>query len=98
MRGTATPDTAAVDHHAMDMGSTMSGMTAGLSGKTGDEFDKAFLAEMTVHHEGAVSMAEAALASAKHQEIKTMAQAIITAQNGEIAQMKEWQKNWYAAQ
>lgn len=76
----------------------MSGMTAGLSGKTGDEFDRAFLAEMIVHHQGAVSMAQAALASARHQEIKTMAQNIISAQNSEIAQMKEWQKSWYAAQ
>lgn len=87
-----------MENESMNMRDTMDGMTAGLSGKVGDEFDRAFIAEMIVHHEGAVSMAQAALASAKHQEIKTMAQAIISAQTSEIAQMKEWQKNWYSAQ
>jgi uncharacterized protein (DUF305 family) len=77
------------------MRNEMSGMMSGLSGKRGDEFDRAFLTEMIMHHEGAVTMAEAALKDAKHQEIMTMAHAIITAQTGEIAQMKAWLKTWY---
>lgn len=93
--------------HMMPDGSTMSGsmssgmqgsmnsMMMGLSGKTGDAFDKAFLSEMIMHHEGAVAMAEAALKDAKHAEIKTMAEAIISTQTAEIAQMKAWQKEWY---
>ena len=32
----------------MDMNSMMQGMMAGLNGKTGDDFDKAFLSEMIV--------------------------------------------------
>lgn len=78
-----------------NMHSAMSGMMSGLSGKTGDEFDKAFLSEMIEHHEGAVDMAEAALKNAKHQEIKDLAKAIIEAQTKEINQMKDWQKSWY---
>lgn len=77
------------------MSGAMEGMMTGLEGKTGDAFDQAFLSEMIMHHEGAVEMAEAALKSAKHQEIKDMAQAIISAQTSEITQMKLWQKNWY---
>lgn len=73
----------------------MDAMMAGLAGKSGDEFDAAFLSEMIMHHEGAVLMAEAALERAKHEEIKTMARAIITAQTAEIDQMKGWQKVWY---
>ncbi|MEK7511044.1 MAG: DUF305 domain-containing protein [Patescibacteria group bacterium] len=73
----------------------MEGMMAGLAGKTGDDFDKAFLAEMIMHHEGAVDMAEAALRDAKHAEIKQMANAIIAAQTTEINQMKQWQEAWY---
>lgn len=73
----------------------MDAMMAGLAGKTGDDFDKAFLSEMIMHHEGAVYMAEAALQSAKHEEIKNMARAIISAQTSEINQMKGWQKMWY---
>jgi len=92
--------------HMMSDGSSMSGMSHGmqgemnammsaLDGKTGDEFDKAFLSEMIMHHEGAVDMAEAALENAKHDEIKTMANAIISAQTTEIKQMQDWQKAWY---
>jgi uncharacterized protein (DUF305 family) len=40
-------------------------------------------------------MANAALKNAKHQEIKDLANAIISAQTKEINQMKEWQTNWY---
>lgn len=84
------------DQGAMDMEHTMAGMNAGLVGKTGDEFDRAFLAEMIVHHEGAVDMANAALMHAKHEEIKSMADAIISAQTREIAEMRSWQESWYA--
>ena len=80
---------------SMEMHTQMQGMMMGLSGKTGDELDKAFLSGMIVHHEGAVEMATAVLSSGKHPELKQMAEAIITAQTAEIAQMKSWQKSWY---
>lgn len=87
------------DGHMMSdgsmMGNAMGDMMTGLQGKTGDDFDKAFLAEMIVHHQGAVTMAEAALQDAKHQELKQMAESIISAQTTEINQMKQWQKSWY---
>lgn len=78
-----------------NMRGEMGSMMAGLQGKTGDIFDQEFLSEMILHHQGAVAMAQSALANAKHQEIKTMAQNIITAQNAEIKQMQDWQKAWY---
>lgn len=77
------------------MHGAMTNMMAGLRDKKGDEFDQAFLSEMIVHHEGAVDMAEAALGSAKHEEIKTLSREIIKAQTKEINQMKSWQKTWY---
>ena len=77
------------------MAGMMKGMMMGLEGKTGDEFDKAFLSEMIMHHEGAVEMAQAALANAKHQEIKDLAKNIISAQNKEIADMQKWSTDWY---
>mgnify|MGYP001589929938 CR=1 FL=1 len=77
------------------MGGAMDDMMAGLQGKTGDAFDQAFLSGMIMHHQGAVSMAQAALQNAKHQEIKDMAKAIISAQTSEISQMQQWQKSWY---
>lgn len=88
--------------HVMPNGSTMSdtmaGMTAELDGKTGDEFDEAFIKEMIVHHEGAVEMARQALLQAKHTEIKQMAQDIIDAQTREITTMRGWLKSWYGTE
>ncbi len=84
-----------LNNGGMDMDDMMQGMMTGLSGKTGDAFDQAFLSEMIVHHEGAVAMAQAALTSAKHQEIIDLAKVIIAAQNKEIADMKSWQQAWY---
>lgn len=78
-----------------NMGKNMHSMTMALEGKTGDEFDKAFLSEMIAHHQGAIDMANLALKNAQHQEIKDLAQKIITAQNAEIEQMKQWQQTWY---
>lgn len=88
VRGSGAPTEA-------NMHSTMAGMTDNLEGKSGDAFDKTFLAEMTVHHQGAIEMAEAALERAGHAELKDMARAIIDAQTEEIAQMQAWLKDWY---
>jgi uncharacterized protein (DUF305 family) len=74
----------------------MGAMTTGLQGKEGADFDKVFLNEMIVHHQGAIDMAELALAHAQHQEVKDLAQAIISAQTTEIQKMKEWQTAWFA--
>lgn len=91
------PDGSMMGNNTHDMGMTdmMSSMNKELVGKKGDEFDQAFLREMIVHHEGAVEMAELALKNAKHEEIKSLAREIITAQNKEIGDMKSWLKAWY---
>ncbi len=71
------------------------GMSMNLEDKTGDEFDKAFIDVMIMHHEGAVEMANVALTNAKHQEIKDLANAIILSQTKEITDMKAWKKSWF---
>lgn len=82
--------TVATDHNTM----SMADMNKQLEGLSGDEFDKAFTEMMIAHHEGAVDMAELIPSRAKHDEIKTLGEAIITAQTKEIADMKQWQKDW----
>jgi len=79
-----------MDNDDMSMGQ----MVNGLNGKTGDEFDKNFIAEMIAHHQGAIDMANLAKTNAKHEEIKKMADDIIAAQTKEINEMKSWQSNW----
>lgn len=73
---------------------SMMDMNKQLEGLSGDAFDKAYLEMMIAHHEGAIDMAKLAPARAKHDEIKTLSTAIITAQNKEISDMKQWQNNW----
>ncbi len=79
----------------MDMDDMMQGMNSGLQGKTGDEFDNEFLAEMIIHHQGAVEMAQAVLKTSKRPELIKLANDIITAQTKEITMMQEWQKAWF---
>ena len=79
----------------MDMDSMMKGMSASLEGKSGDEFDKTFLSEMIVHHEGAVVMAKQVLSTSKRPELIKLANDIISAQTKEIDMMKVWQSSWF---
>ena len=58
---------------------------------TGDP-DVDFRTSMIPHHQGAVDMAKVALEFAKDPETKKMAQAIITDQEREIAEMQAWLK------
>jgi len=55
-------------------------------------FDRQFIDMMVPHHEGAVAMAQIALKRGQHQQIHTLARAIIGAQNQEIRQMKAWRR------
>lgn len=73
---------------------SMSAMTEDLATKKGDEFDKAFINHMIEHHQSAVDMAKLADSNAKHAEIKDLSKAIITAQESEIADMRQWQRDW----
>jgi len=90
MRANDTQQQAATSHDTM----SMADMTEQLKDKTGDDFDKAFVEMMISHHEGAVAMAELIPSRAKHDEVKKLGEAVITAQTKEIADMKQWQKDW----
>ncbi len=84
----------AMEEEDMSMEGMMKGMMAGLEGKTGLEFDQAFLSEMIIHHQGAVDMAKQVLATSKRPELIKLANEIIVAQTKEIEMMKKWQTEW----
>lgn len=73
---------------------TMAQMVDDLKGKSGDDLDKAFIEGMIVHHQGAIDMAKQVQTSAKHEEVRKLADDIVKAQTGEISQMRDWKKQW----
>lgn len=80
---------------------SMSGMNHGgntattdLEKLSGDDFDKKFVELMIDHHQGAIDMANLSASRAKHQDIKTLSDEIISAQSKEIEMMKGWLNLW----
>ncbi|MBA3766184.1 MAG: DUF305 domain-containing protein [Acidobacteria bacterium] len=85
----------AINMEMPGMNDSMKGMDMkGMNAATGNAFDLMFIDMMTAHHQGAVTMAREALTRAEHPEIKRLAQAIIDAQEAEIAQMNKWKAAW----
>ncbi len=83
--------------HMMEMSpDQMKGMMMSMDLGTADaQFDLRFLNAMIPHHEGAVTMAQDALKKSQHPQIKKLSENIITSQQTEIQQMKQWRKAWY---
>ncbi len=64
-------------------------------GKADADFDLRFIDAMIPHHEGALMMAQDTLSKTKRPEIKKLSQDILSSQQQEIEQMKQWRKDWY---
>lgn len=79
-----------------------SGMHMGMMGDSSDitrlenaeDFDRAFVEEMIPHHQMAVMMARMLKNGTQRNEMKQLADDIITAQIDEIDQMREWLQTW----
>ena len=77
----------------MDHGSGMSGMMteedmAALEQAEGTEAAQLYLEQMTVHHEGAVEMAEQEVADGQNPQAVALAEQVIEAQEAEIQEMQ----------
>jgi uncharacterized protein (DUF305 family) len=73
----------------MDMGQEIANLCA-----TTEGFDLPFIEAMIPHHQSAIMMAQVTLERAEHPELKSLAQAIIGAQQREIDQMQTWRAAW----
>jgi uncharacterized protein (DUF305 family) len=60
-----------------------------------EPFDKAFIDAMIPHHQSAIEMAQVALVNSDNPQIRELALDIVSAQQREIEQMKQWRKEWY---
>lgn len=79
------------EHSAMMMQSEMDMMMDEM-GKA-ENPDKAFLYQMSLHHNSAIDMAQSVLFNADHAELRELAKNIILAQTQEIFQYQEWLRN-----
>jgi uncharacterized protein (DUF305 family) len=89
--------------HRMPDGSMMHNMptNAGMGHLMGMSVtsEKEFITEMIPHHQEAVDTAKIVLErGATTPEIKVLVENIITAQEKEIADMKEWYRTWYGGE
>ena len=81
-------------HGGHDM-SMMEGMLSDdeleqLSDAQGADAARMFLEQMIAHHQGAIDMAEVLLEHGKNEQMRALAEEIITAQVGEIELMTTW--------
>src|SRR5215210_2634045 len=60
-----------------------------------EPFDKAFIDTMVPHHQSAIYMAQVANEKSSDPHIKDLAENIISDQQEEIEQMKQWRQQWY---
>ncbi|MEW2286845.1 DUF305 domain-containing protein [Streptomyces sp. NPDC047841] len=85
---------AGMDHSGHSGMSDMPGMMSeadmtALEKATGKDFDTKFLSMMVDHHKGAVEMATTEKEKGRYGPAKAMADAIVTAQNAEIKEMRQ---------
>ncbi len=64
-------------------------------GQADDEFDRRFLDAMIPHHEGALVMAQDLKQKSSRPELLALSDDIMTSQQAEIDQMKQWRQAWY---
>lgn len=81
------PAPSATMDHAMPGLMSAQQMTT-LEGLSGPAFDKMWLQMMVEHHQGAIDMSRDELRDGTNADVKSMAQAITTAQQGEITTMQ----------
>ena len=95
-------DNSVMQQHGMMGSSRQSSMHMGMMGGdldlvnlgNADDFDRAFVEDMIVHHQMAVMMANMLKNGTDRPEMKKLADDIILAQTSEIDLMRKWLAEW----
>lgn len=61
------------------------------------DLDRAFIDMMVPHHQSAIEMAKVAKERATRDELRSLADAIVAAQEAEITQLREWRQAWFGS-
>jgi uncharacterized protein (DUF305 family) len=88
-----TSSMAGTDHGSMDHSSVS--MASGMLMENGKYSDERFIDAMVPRHQGAIAMAQVAREKSKNPRVKELAENIMSAQQTEIEQMKQWHEQWY---
>jgi uncharacterized protein (DUF305 family) len=88
-----TSGMAGMDHGSMDHSSVS--MASGMLMENGKYSDERFIDAMVPRHQGAIAMAQVAREKSKNPRVKELAENIMSAQQTEIEQMKQWHEQWY---
>jgi uncharacterized protein (DUF305 family) len=87
-----------INHGGMNHGDMKKGGTMDHNmdvGPADANYDLRFLDSMIPHHQGALVMSQEVLAKSKRPELIKLAKGILADQQKDIAQMKQWRKQWY---
>ena len=89
-----------MQQHGMITGSSMHmGMMGNETDMTrlqeADDFDRVFIEDMIPHHQMAVMMASMLKNGTNREEMRKLADDIVSAQTKEIDSMRSWYKDWY---
>jgi uncharacterized protein (DUF305 family) len=80
---------------SLSLGPATAPPTTGPSGQS--DLDRAFIDMMVPHHQAAVEMARVAQERATRDELRSLADDIVRAQEAEIGQLREWRTSWFGS-
>ena len=96
-KATLKPDPGA--HDGLGLSAEEAGMThsedTNENLRAAKPFDRAFVDEMVPHHEGAIKMADVVLKSTKDDELRKLAEGIISTQEREVKEMNAYRTKEY---